>query len=72
MTSLRLKRRHQSHTQWTGRCRHERCDRNLLVNADNWQSKIEVLSQLRDHTARRYGHLHGVINIHGYEERGGE
>ena len=72
MTSIRLQKRHAMRAQWAGRCRHRDCSRPLRVISESWQNKIEVLTALRDHPARKQGHLHGTVDVHGYKERGGE
>lgn len=72
MTSIRLQKRHEDEAQWAGRCRHSDCSRPLRVKSEAWQNKIEVLSALREHPARKKGHLHGTVTVHGYKERGGE
>ena len=72
MPAIRISDSHPTALLWSGDCPGRGCRERFEIEAEPWQSKIEVLSSVRYLPRPDIPHLHGKSSIFGYHERGGE
>ncbi len=72
MPAIQLQTVDMAAAYWQGRCPATGCGGSFAIEADPWQGRISVLTQLTGFPRDDVSHLHGSFVMFDDLERGGE